>query len=229
MNGENFNLFLTLVKLKFYIVSMVDSPSAGKTFYLTEEFLERRAPEWKSEILSTLKSHNIKNDAAIAFDDAIVLKFRKIADEKEQHTSLSSILNNLEIVSKALSSSSADEYRSEREQLAHSILEDLFQLSSNWVLHKELENRFDEYSVLDEEEVIRPDEAEKLDMLNSNTDNSFKMISDLTTNYINQLADYYFKFGGDIHLKDFWRDLEKIKKDIVARYRELFNSFGLER
>lgn len=229
MNGENFNLFLTLVKLKFYIVSLADSPASGKTFYLTEEFLERRAPEKKNEILATLKSHNIKNDAAIAFDDSIVLKFRKIADEKEQVTSLSVILNNLEIASKALGRNYADEYRSEREKLAHDILEDLFQLSSNWVLHKELENRFDEYSVLDEEEVIRPDEAEKLDMLNSNTDNSFKVISDLTTSYIKMLADYYFKFGGDIHLKEFWRDLEKIKKEIIIKYRELFNSFGLEK
>jgi len=227
MYEENFNLFFMLVKLKFYIVSMMDSPEAGKSFYLSEEFLERRVPEKKSEILESLKTHGINSDADIAFDDSVILKFREMVREKEQHIDLSTILDNLEIGSRALSRKSTEEYRTEREKQGHAILENLFQLSSNWVLHKELENKFEDYSILDEEELIRPEEAEKLNVLNSKTSASFKIITELSTTYIALLADYYFKYGGDLQLREFWRYLEKIKKDIEIKYKELFRSYGL--
>lgn len=228
MNGENFNLFFTLVKLKFYIVSMMDSPSAVKTFYLTEEFLERRIPEHKSEVIEALKNYGINSDSEIAFDDSVILKFKELAREKENHVELSAILDKLDIASRGLSGTGPGEYRSEREKLANKILENLFQLSSDWVIHKELENKFDDYSVLDEEDVIRPEESDKLDVLNSNTTASFKTLTRLTTNYIALLSDYYFKYGGDLQLKEFWQDLEIIQKKIINKYIELFKSYGFD-
>jgi len=228
MNGESYNLFYTLVKLKFYLVSLLDTPQENKTFYFTEEFLERRLPERKKEIIDILNNYGVSSDSDIAFDDSVILKFKEIVKEKEQHINLTTILHNLDIESNALSRSSLDQQRSDREKQAHTILENLFQLSTNWVMHKEIENKFEDYSILDEEDVIRPEETEKLDVLNSNTTSSFEIITQLTIHYIDLLADYYFKYGGDIQLKEFWQDLEKIKKDIQIRYKELFRSSGLD-
>jgi hypothetical protein len=228
MNGDNFNLFYILVKLKFYIVGLLDSPEKSPSFYLTEEFLERRVPDKKTDIMNSLKSFGITSDSEIAFDDAVILKFREMVKNKEQHKDLSEILQNFAIDSKTLESTLNKEYRSEREKYVQSILENLFQLSSNWVMHKELENKFEDYSVLDEEDVIRPEEEEKLDVLNSNTTTSFKMITALTTHYIDLLADYYFNYGGDLQLKEFWNNLEKIKLEIELRYKELFRKSGLD-
>jgi hypothetical protein len=47
---EKVNLFITLVKLKFYLVSLLDSPMEKNSFYFTEEFLERRIPELKDDL-----------------------------------------------------------------------------------------------------------------------------------------------------------------------------------
>jgi hypothetical protein len=227
--ADNFNLFFTLIKLKFYLVSLLDSPSDKKSFYFSEEFLERRYPEQKNDILTTLKRSGINSDSEIAFDDSVVIKFRDIVKEKVQQKDLTTILKKLEIDSRELQKKTEEENRSEREQHAHKILDVLFQLSSNWVMHKELENKFEDYSILDEEEVIRPDEEEKLDVLNSNTSTSFKFITELTKTYITLLADYYFKYGGDIQLKEFWKDLDDIKNEIQEKYKELFRSFGLDK
>jgi hypothetical protein len=228
MDNNNFNLLFVLVKLKFYILGLLDSPDKNPTFYLTEEFLERRAPEHKSEIISALKKYGINSDSEIAFDDSVVLKFREMVKKSQGHKDISEILSNFEIESKALQSSLSDEYRSEREKYLHSILDNLFQLSSNWVMLKEIENKFEDYSVLDEEDVIRPEEEEKLNVLNSNTSTSFKIITLLTTNYTGLLAEYYFNYGGDIELKEFWNNLDKIKSDIEIKYKNLFRKSGLD-
>jgi hypothetical protein len=228
MSSENFNLFYILVKLKFYLVGLLDSPEKSTTFYLTEEFLDRRVPDRKPEIMKTLKTYGISSDSEIAFDDSVILKFREIVKEKEQRKDITDILQNFAIESNALDTPLSDEYRSEREKLVHDLLESLFQLSSNWVMHKELENKFEDYSILDEEEVIRPDEEEKLNVLNSNTSTSFKMITALTTHYIDLLAEFYFRYGGDIQLKEFWNNLDKIKLDIETKYKDLFRNSGLD-
>jgi hypothetical protein len=224
---EKVNLFITLVKLKFYLVSLLDSPMEKNSFYFTEEFLERRIPELKDDLISSLKKHGISGDSEIAFDDSAIVKFRQIVKEKESAKDLPSILKKLEIESRTFRGS-VDDYRTERDKQANEILDKLFQLSSNWILHKELENRFEDYSILDEEDVIRPEEAERLSDLNTNTDSSFGIITNLTNSYITLLADYYFKYGGDLQLKEFWMDLEKIKFEIQEKYKELFKSFGLD-
>jgi hypothetical protein len=228
MKEDNYNLFYVLVKLKFYLVGLLDTPGDKTSLYFTEEFLDRRVPDKKPDILNTLKTHGIHSDSEIAFDDAVILKFRDIAKEKEHLKDLSEILNNFAIESKALQESLNDQYRNDREKQAHSIIENLFQLSTNWVMHKELENKFDEYSILDEEDVIRPEEEEKLNVLNTNTSTSFQIITALTIHYIDLLSDYYFHFGGDIQLKEFWDNIDKIKAEVENKYKELFRKSGLD-
>lgn len=76
MSTEPNNLLFTLLKIKSFLLSMLESVEDGSdNLELTEEFLERRFPDSKEEILEILISHGINTDAEIAFDQKIHLKF----------------------------------------------------------------------------------------------------------------------------------------------------------
>jgi len=78
MKTDQNDLFMLLIKLKSYLLSLMESPkdSDGKFTY-TNEYLQRRFPQKREEIISLLKEHNITSDEEIAFDDKVHTKFRR--------------------------------------------------------------------------------------------------------------------------------------------------------
>ncbi len=229
MGNDNFNLFYVLLKLKSYLVSMLDSPeNCYDSFYYTEEYLDRKLPERKDEILYILNQNGITNDCDIAFNEKIIVRFREMAKAEEAHTDLSRMLNDLEIQARDLDFKNKEKYKSEREKLLHVVLETLLQLATNWSMHEALEEKIDDYAVLDEEEVLRPDEERNLSLLDSSNSLSYSTISGLTKKYLELLINYFFKFGGDLSLKIFVDDLDVIRKKIDTNYDELFKNNGLD-
>ncbi len=231
MEYESTNLFFTFLRLKSYLVSLMDESKQNyKDFHYTEEYLSRRYPDEKTSIIRILEDNGIFNDADIAFNEKVIMQFRKIANESKAHTSLVDLLTKLEIEVKDFTSKDKErsKYISLREERLNSILEILFQLATNWSVLRELEDKVDSYSVLNDEEVIRPDEEKNLDALDSTTSQAFNIISDLTKQYIKRLTDYYFEYGGDISLKAFVEELDITKNEVNKKYFELFKKHGLD-
>lgn len=231
MSNDKNNLFLTLLKLKSYLASMIDERSdLYNNFNLTNEYLDRRLPGKKSEIISLLEDNGIYSDVEIAFDERIIFKFRAIAEKTKENISLISLLNKLEIEAKdeVIKDEARVNFITEREKRLGEILELLFQLATNWAVLKELEDKVDDYSILDEEEVIRPEEEKNLNALDNTTSRAFNVISDLTKKYIQKLIEYYFTFGGDIALKEFIDELEETRNEVARKYYELFKKSGLD-
>lgn len=98
MSNEHFELFLILLKIKSYLISLIDHPSMGSdSLEYTEEFLDRKFPNRKQEILELLYSFDISSDSDIAFDEKIHHKFKEMVKGKEKAYQLSSILEKLNI------------------------------------------------------------------------------------------------------------------------------------
>jgi len=231
MEKEKINLFMTLLKLKSYLVSIIDDRSEQyDNFNLSEEYLLRKLPVGKDEIIKILEDHGIYSDNEIAFSEKIILKFREIANEDKRKLNLVNVLKNLEIDARdsILKDAGRSNYILDREKKLNEILDLIFQLATNWALLKELEDNVDDYSILNEENVIRPDEEENLSKLDNSTSKTFDIISDYTKKYIEKLTDYYFTYGGDIALKDFVEELDKTKKTVALKYIELFKRYGLD-
>ncbi len=231
MEKEKINLFMTLLKLKSYLVSMIDNRSDEyDNLNLSKEYLVQKYPWAKDEIVNILEDHGIYTDNEIAFNDKIILKFREISNEDRGRINLISLLKNLEIEARdsVLKDSGRSSLILSREKMLNEILDLIFQLATNWALLRELEDNVDDYSVLNEENVIRPEEAENLNKLDNTTSKAFETISSLTKNYIKKLTDYYFTYGGDIALKDFVEELESTKRAVTKKYIDLFKKFGLD-
>jgi len=227
MSKENFDLFLTLIKLKSYLISLVDQPEdCYKNFNITEEYLNRRCPDKREDIINLLKSNKINSDCDIAFDENIHEKFKEITTAENNVVDLPTLLDKLEIEAKNLFK---DEIlKSEREEKIKEILKVLFHLAQNWVARKEIESDVEDYSILEEEDVIRPEEEKKLSNLDTYNSISFNNISTLSKKYIELLTEYYFKYGGDISLVDFVNYLTNIRKVITKKYLDLFKKHGLD-
>ncbi len=231
MSTEKSNLFLTLLKLKSYLASMIDERSDSyNNFNFTEEYLNRKLPGKKDEIISLLEDNGIYSDVEIAFDEKILFKFRAIAEKTKANISLLNLLNKLEIEAKdsVVKEEARSNFITGREKKLGEILDLLFQLATNWAMLKELEDKVDDYSILDEEEVIRPDEERSLSALDGNTSRAFDIISEFTKKYIQMLTDYYFTFGGDIALKKFVDELEDTRNLVSKKYYDLFKKYGLD-
>ncbi len=231
MSVEKSNLFLTLLKLKSYLASMIDERSDNyNNFNFTEEYLDRKLPDKKDEIISLLEDNGIYSDIEIAFDEKILFKFRAIAEKTKANISLLNLLNKLEIEAKdsVVKEEARTNFITDREKKLGEILDLLFQLATNWAMLKELEDKVDDYSILDEEEVIRPEEERNLSTLDGNTSRAFDIISELTKKYIQMLTDYYFTFGGDIALKKFVNELGNTRNLVAKKYFELFKKYGLD-
>jgi hypothetical protein len=227
MSNETFDLFLTLIKLKSYLISLVDQPEdCYKNFNLTEEYLKRRCPDKSEEIIGLLKKNKINSDCDIAFDETIHEKFKEIAASENNLVDLPTLLENLEIDSKNLFSNEV--LKSRREEKLREILKVLFHLAQNWVARKELENDVEDYSLLEEEDLIRPDEEKKLSKLDTYNSVSYNNISILSKKYLEQLTEYYFEYGGDISLVEFVNYLANLKMGITKKYLELFKKHGLD-
>ncbi len=231
MSIEKSNLFLTLLKLKSYLASMIDEKSdIYNNFNFTEEYLERKLPGKKDEIISLLEENGIYSDVEIAFDERILFKFRAIAEKTKADINLLHLLNKLEIEAKdsVVKEEARKKFITTREKRLGDVLDLLFQLATNWAMLKELEDKVDDYSLLDEEDVIRPDEERNLSTLDGNTSRAFDIISELTKKYIQMLTDYYFTFGGDMALKKFVEELENTRGLVAKKYYELFKNYGLD-
>jgi hypothetical protein len=229
--NEKPDFFYILLKLRSYLVSLINSPEeCDDSFNYTEEFLERRYPDMKEEVINLLIENGINNDYDIAFNEKIVVKFKEMISGTERRTDISSLLKKHDIVSTSLERDRQrfESFKNEREKELNKVIETLFQLAANWAVHRELENKVDDYSTLSEEDLIRPEEAKSYDALGKNTFASFDKISKLTEKYINFLTDYYFQYGGDLTLIEFVEYLEKIKKAVFKKYADLFRKHGLE-
>ena len=230
MEFENSDIFFVLLRLKSYLISLLDNPdSCDDSFEYTHEYLERRYPEQKEYIIDLLMENGITNDCEIAFNEKIHLKFRDIALKNEPHVSLNKMLDELEIKASTFDEreKAIDDYKNSRERKLKSIVEVLYQIARLWASRNELENKVDDYSALEEEEVIRPSEEETLTNLDERAVMSFFTLSKLTKIYLEMLADYYFEYGGDIALREFADSLDDYKSYVEKKYKNLFRISGL--
>lgn len=225
MNAENFDLFLVLIKLKSYLISLIDEPETGcNNMELTREYLDRRYPHKTDMIIELLKQNGINSDCDIVFDESIHEKFKMIAYSNQQ-IDLLKLLEKFEIESANLAENSI---RTERDEKLREIIRLLFKLVKIWNSRKEIDEDVEDYSLLLEEEVLRPEEELHLMNLDKITSISFDAITALTKKYIELFIDYYFSYGGDISLKRFINEIHMIKKLVTRRYYELFKKHGLE-
>ena len=209
---------------------MVDHPSKGDdVFDYTEEFLDRKYPEHKSEIMELLLAYNIHGDAEIAFDEKMHLKFREMVKEKESASDLTSILEkfNIQAIEESIKDRTLVEIKSAREQKLKEVVTLLLQLARIWTQRGELESNVEDFSFLEEEELIRPEEQKELGKLDDDTMASYNAISKLSHLYLEHLIEYYFAFGGDLALTEFIKGLEDFKTFTERKYKELFKKSGL--
>src|SRR3989339_1053511 len=231
MGSEQFDLFIILLKLKSYLVSLMDDPAnSPENFEYTEEFLLRKYPEHKDEIIELLTTNNIISDAQIAFTENIQQKFREIVLGSEPSEKLSNILDKYQIMSikESLNDKTLDDLKLLREQKLREIISVLLQLARVWSQRSAIENTIEDFSILDEEDLIRPEELDNLYKLDHLTTDSFEAISKLTNIYLEQLIGYYFKFGGDVSLVKFISVLEEFKQVVLKQYKNLFKEHGLD-
>lgn len=231
MDSEQFDLFIILLKLKSYLVSLLDDPAnPSEDFEYTEEFLLRKYPDHKDDIISLLTSNNIISDTQIAFTENIQQKFKEIVLGSEPSEKLSNILDKYQIMSikETLNDKTLDDIRLSREQKLREIISVLLQLARVWSQRSAIENTIEDFSVLDEEDLIRPEELDSLYKLDHVTADSFTTISKLTNIYLEQLIEYYFKFGGDVSLVQFISILEEFKQVVLKQYKNLFKEHGLD-
>jgi len=231
MSSEQFDLFLILLKLKSYLVSLIDHPSLGnRSLEISEEFLDRKFPEKKDEILELLSSYNIHSDSEIAFDEKIHHKFKEMVRGKEKAYQLSSILEKFHIdsIEDTLKDRTVEKLRSERDQKLKELVGLLLQLARIWAQRSEIEGDVDNFTLLEEEDLIRPEEEEHLGKLGKDTSASFNTISKITQLYLEQLVEYYYKFGGDVELSEFIQGLDKIKLIVKQKYNDLLKQSGLD-
>ena len=230
MAYEQFDMFIILLKLKSYLISLIDDPSLEYTgFEYTEEYLLRKYPERKEEVIQLLKENKIESDGQIAFDENIQHKFKEIVIGPDSPQKLSEILDKFQIaaISDTLKEKILDGIKHSRQQKLKEIVSVLLQLARIWTKRNEIENSIEDFSLLDEEDLIRPEELRELGQLDHATSVSYKTISKLSEIYLEQLADYYFKFGGDVSLVQFIDSIEEFKRIVSLKYRDLFNEHGL--
>ncbi len=231
MASEQFELFVILLKLKSFLVSMVDDPALESGgFEFTEEYLVRKYPDRKAEVIEMLLRHNIESDYQITFDENIQNKFKEMVLGIDSTLKLREILDKYQIKTEknSLKEKTLDEIRKIREQNLNEIISILLQLARIWTKRNEIESNIEDYSLLDEEDLIRPEELKELGELDQATSVSYKTIAKLTEIYLEQLADYYFKFGGDIALNRFINNLDFLKNKVSAKYKDLLDKLGNE-
>ena len=229
MNQPN-QLFLILLRLKSYLIGLIDNPNeCNENLQITEEYLDRKFPLQKNEILELLNRYGIYNDCQIVFDNNIQAKFKEIATNKEEYVEIDKLLEELEIDSEELKNKERqlDIIKEKRNQHLKEIVGLILQLAKGWSAHSEIAQDVDDFTLLDEEEVLRPDEKLKLDALDTTNSASFANISILTKRYLRSLVDYYFAYGGNIPLEKFVDDSIEILNNVSIKYEKLKKDSGL--
>ncbi|PIW70180.1 MAG: hypothetical protein COW08_03230 [Ignavibacteriales bacterium CG12_big_fil_rev_8_21_14_0_65_30_8] len=231
MPQKQSEILLTLVKLRYYLVSLIENPEeCYDNFNLSEEFLERRNILNGQELISKLEDNGISNDCDIAFNKDIHNIFRNVAQDFSSMPDLKSILEDFEIKlnDTFLKEDNISKFRRKREESLNEIIGILFRLAKNWSMHHEIEDSIDDFNALDDVELLRPDEEKQLDVLGDNSVYSFDVISKQTEKYIQLLSDYYFKYGGDLILAGFVNDISNLKTEVAKKYSDLSKSNGLD-
>ena len=230
MTSDNFDILFTLLKLKSFLLSMLDNQDEPeKDFTFTREYLERKYPDRADEIIDILTAHNLGNDYDIAFNEKVHLIFKEIAAVYNTTLDLNSILKkyDIETLHNGIKDAELEKTRIEKEQKIKKIVLVLFQTAKLWSTHNEIDNYIDNFSFLEDIDLIRPEEIKKLSELDKSSQASFGAIKMLTYSYINFMIDYLFCYGGDLILKEFSDDIEEIRTLINKKYKELFKSSGL--
>ncbi|MCF8261247.1 MAG: hypothetical protein K9J12_10765 [Melioribacteraceae bacterium] len=230
MSNKKFDIFFAFVKLKSYLTSLIDEPeTASSNLELTEEYFGRKYPHKKEELIEILKLNGINCDADIAFESLINTKFKEIARAYHSKIDIQTILSDLEIESTELSEKLKviDDIVSERDKSTKTIIRNLLSLAKQWAIHKEIEVDIDDFSTLDEEEVIRIEEKAELNELDVKSHSSFKDIVLLSNKYLEELTDHFFLYGGNVYLKELLNLLEKIKSNVDQKYEQLYKNSGL--
>lgn len=224
-----YNISLILLRLKSYLVSLIDKQEEGEhNLEFTLEFLERKYPEVKSEVMEFLAENQLLSDSDVAFNPA----FKNIIEEintNSDSTDLLSMLEDFKIRADdlLLENIQSERNRKNREEDIKQIVALLMNIGNEWVSRLQIEENIEDLSRLDEEEVIRPDEESMLDSLSNKTSVSFTKLSTLTLIYLKLFSDYLFANGGNISLKNFIEKLDKIRNDVDNKYTRLFNQHGL--
>ena len=224
-------ILLTLVKLRYFLISLIESPEeCYDNFNISEEFFERRNIINGNELLEKLQDNGINNDCDIAFNKDIHNIFKIVSQDFSSNPDLKSMLEEFEIeVNEALiKEDNISKFRREREEKLNEIINILFKLAKEWSMHHEIEDSIDDFNALDDVELLRPDEEKQLDVLGDNSVYSFDIISKQTEKYIELLYDYYFKYGGDLILAGFVNDISKLKSVVAKKYSNLSKENGID-
>ncbi|MCH7974332.1 MAG: hypothetical protein IIA48_03055 [Bacteroidetes bacterium] len=224
-------ILLTLVKLRYFLISLIESPEeCYDNFNISEEFFERRNIINGNELLEKLQDNGINNDCDIAFNKDIHNIFKIVSQDFSSNPDLKSMLEEFEIeVNEALiKEDNISKFRREREEKLNEIINILFKLAKEWSMHHEIEDSIDDFNALDDVELLRPDEEKQLDVLGDNSVYSFDIISKQTEKYIELLSDYYFKYGGDLILAGFVNDISKLKSVVAKKYSNLSKENGID-
>ena len=224
-------ILLTLVKLRYFLISLIESPEeCYDNFNISEEFFERRNIINGNELLEKLQDNGINNDCDIAFNKDIHNIFKIVSQDFSSNPDLKSMLEEFEIeVNEALiKEDNISKFRREREKKLNEIINILFKLAKEWSMHHEIEDSIDDFNALDDVELLRPDEEKQLDVLGDNSVYSFDIISKQTEKYIELLSDYYFKYGGDLILAGFVNDISKLKSVVAKKYSNLSKENGID-
>lgn len=231
MSEHNNDVFYLLLKLKSYLLSLIDSnEDCDGTLNFTKEFLERKHPEVKDHVIKLLVDNGIQNDCEIVFNEKIQFRFKQIAEELERNVDLKELFNSADIDAHDFMEQNklVEEYKKIRERKLKQIVGLLINLAKIWSARSKLEKDVDDYSLLDEEELLRPSELKKLKRLDENTTLSYDMIISLTKHYLKELADYYFEYGGNESLDRFLRDIDSLRNFVSEKYEKLFEEHGLK-
>lgn len=224
-------ILLTLVKLRYFLISLIESPEeCFDNFNISEEFFERRNIINGNELLEKLQDNGINNDCDIAFNKDIHNIFKIVSQDFSSNPDLKSMLEEFEIeVNEALiKEDNISKFRREREEKLNEIINILFKLAKEWSMHHEIEDSIDDFNALDDVELLRPDEEKQLDVLGDNSVYSFDIISKQTEKYIELLSDYYFKYGGDLILAGFVNDISNLKSVVAKKYSNLSKENGID-
>ena len=112
-------ILLTLVKLRYFLISLIESPEeCYDNFNISEEFFERRNIINGNELLEKLQDNGINNDCDIAFNKDIHNIFKIVSQDFSSNPDLKSMLEEFEIeVNEALiKEDNISKFRREREE-----------------------------------------------------------------------------------------------------------------
>ena len=197
MNDSQYDLFIVLLKLKSYLVSMVEEGvQYPKEYYFTEEYLELKYPEQKDEILNLLSKFNLNCDKDIVFNERVHQVFRDMAGSISHNIKLENILKeqnissiNFDEVEKYL-----ENFQHTRDENLKNIIATLLNIVKNWSGYQQIEKEVDDYIALDEKEVLRPDEESKYESLDRDAEIILDKITVNTKDYLASMVDFLFQY-----------------------------------